>query len=269
MKKRILTWITALIAVCCFFSLLVLPSSAETNYIDDRANMLTSAEKTEIEALLKSVSEKYNCPVVIVTENGQTDDTFEQFTIDYANNLDYQYNKAIVLGHFPDIRAYQIEIRGAEFPLSDVETAFYRIRDVVVGNLKNDNIPGAYKGFASESDDVLGYLINGKTVPEATKTKVRSPYPVVRNIIITAIVALIAGAAHVSKLKKQLKTVVQETRAANYVKADSLQLSMEKDIFLYTHTTRTARPKNTGSSGGGGFSSGGGRSSGGGGGGHY
>ena len=88
-------------------------------------------------------------------------------------------------------------------------------------------------------------------------------------IVITIIVALIVGAIYISKLKKQLKSVELQRGAANYVKDGSMNVTIQKDIYLYSTVTRTARPKNTSSGGGGGFSTGGGRSSGGGRGGSY
>lgn len=262
MKKRILCFALALLTIVSFSSLLFLTSSSEGTYFVDGANVLTSRPERaqDIESRLSEISAKYNCPVTVITVNGETDATFERYAINYANRLDELYGKAVLLAHFPDIRAYQIEIRGSEFAISNVERAFEMIKDAVLENLKDENYYGAYKAFATKADYCLELLIAGKTV--------RKPYPVVRNVILILIAALIVALIYTGKLRKQLKTVQQQNKAANYVVPDSLNLTMQNDIFLYMHTTRTARPKSS-SSGGGGFSSGGGRSSGGGGGGHY
>lgn len=261
MKKRVSALILALVAALSLFAALILPSSAAEPCFDDAAGVLSSSRAGQIESLLSDLSSKYGCAVRIVTVNGQSDYTYERYAIDLANSLDTQYGKAVLLAHFPDIRAYQIEIRGSAFKTDQVKRAWEKIRDAVYECLTEDDYFGAYKAFASTSDYCLEALVAGKTV--------RAPYPILRNAVIIVIVALIAGLFYTSRLKKQLKTVKQETRAANYVKDGSLALTAQNDIFLYTHTTRTARPKETRSGGGGGFSSGGGRSSGGGGGGHY
>ena len=46
-----------------------------------------------------------------------------------------------------------------------------------------------------------------------------------------------------SKLAK-MKTAVENDYAANYVKPGSKQLTMSRDIFLYSHITKTEKPKN-------------------------
>lgn len=67
-----------------------------------------------------------------------------------------------------------------------------------------------------------------------------------------------------SVLKGQLKSVRMQNAATSYVRPNSMQLTQERDLFLYRNVTRTARPKNNsgsgGSSGGGSHSSTGGRS---------
>ncbi|MBQ9468357.1 MAG: TPM domain-containing protein [Clostridia bacterium] len=258
--KRPLALTLALLTVFTLLSLFVLSSSAAGTYFDDSANVLSSSRGEDIERRLKEVSDRHGCPVMIVTVNGQSDSTYEKYAIALANDLDGRYGKAVLLVQFPDIRAYMIEIRGSAFPTDQVKRAFNKIEDAVLECLREDDYYGAYKAFASTADYCLEALIAGKTV--------REPYPAVRNIIIAVIAGLIVALIYTGSLKKQLKTVRQDNRAANYVKAGSLNVTLQQDIFLYTHTTRTARPKNNGG-GGGGFSSGGGRSSGGGGGGHY
>ena len=41
-----------------------------------------------------------------------------------------------------------------------------------------------------------------------------------------------------------MKTAVENDYAANYVKPGSKQLTMSRDIFLYSHITKTEKPKN-------------------------
>ena len=261
MNCRLIAFVSTLLIALFLLSTLVLPASADGSYLDDGANVLSSSQAQEVERLLANVSEKYDCPVIVVTVNGQSDYTYESYAISLANQLDAQYGKAILFAHFPDIRAYQIEIRGSTFPMNSVERSYNKIRDAVLDRLQDDDYIGAYRAFADKSDYCLSALTTGKAV--------RDPYPFLRNIIIVLIVGLIAGLIYTSVLKKQLKSVAQDNRAANYVKDGSMNVTVQKDIFLYMHTTRVARPKESSSSGGGGFSSGGGRSSGGGGGGHY
>ena len=55
-----------------------------------------------------------------------------------------------------------------------------------------------------------------------------------------------------------MKSVRQKNDAADYVRPGSMQLTHSRDLFLYSHVSRTAKPKNTSSGGGGGGGSRGG-----------
>jgi len=61
-------------------------------------------------------------------------------------------------------------------------------------------------------------------------------------------------------MASQLKSVRPQTAARNYMKPNSLNLTVSRDLFLYRTVTRTPRPKSNSSSGGRGSSGGGSRS---------
>ena len=50
-----------------------------------------------------------------------------------------------------------------------------------------------------------------------------------------------------SKLAK-MKTAVENNYAANYMKPGSKTLTVSRDLFLYSHVTKTPKPKENGSS---------------------
>ena len=51
-------------------------------------------------------------------------------------------------------------------------------------------------------------------------------------------------------MRCQMKTVHMKPDAADYMKAGSLHINRSRDMFLYNHVTRTAKPKNEDSGGG-------------------
>ena len=65
-------------------------------------------------------------------------------------------------------------------------------------------------------------------------------------------IALIAGAVlsfliPMSVMKGQLKTVAPKAAAADYVRQGSMNLRVERDLFLYRNVSRIAKPKNNAS----------------------
>lgn len=65
-------------------------------------------------------------------------------------------------------------------------------------------------------------------------------------VLIPLIAALIATAIQLSKMK----TARSEEYAHNYIKQGSFNLTHSHDIFLYTRTTRIAKPKQNNRAGG-------------------
>ena len=61
--------------------------------------------------------------------------------------------------------------------------------------------------------------------------------------IILIVPAVIAFILMFSKLS-QMKTAVKQNRADNYMRRETLNLTTSKDVFLYSRTTKTPRPKN-------------------------
>ena len=41
----------------------------------------------------------------------------------------------------------------------------------------------------------------------------------------------------------QMKTAVKQDRADNYMKRETFSVTKSKDVFLYSNTTKTPRPK--------------------------
>lgn len=58
-------------------------------------------------------------------------------------------------------------------------------------------------------------------------------------IIVPAIIAFIMMFAKLS----QMKTAVKQDRADNYMKRETFSVTKSKDVFLYSNTTKTPRPK--------------------------
>ena len=80
-----------------------------------------------------------------------------------------------------------------------------------------------------------------------------------KTIAICMGVGLLIGLVTVGIMASKMKSVRMQSGASDYVRPGSMQLTNSRDIFLYSHVTRTPKPKNNSSSGGGGRSGGGSR----------
>ena len=60
-------------------------------------------------------------------------------------------------------------------------------------------------------------------------------------MLVCIIIGLIAGGIVLASLLSQLKTVVRNNTASDYIKQGSLHLTQRNDLYLYTKTDRTPR----------------------------
>ena len=80
-------------------------------------------------------------------------------------------------------------------------------------------------------------------VPEGSR---RSAVPV----LICMALGLVVGIGVMAYQVSRMKTVVSKNSAADYVRPGSMLLTDSRDIFLYSHVTRTPKPQNNHSGGG-------------------
>ncbi len=66
-----------------------------------------------------------------------------------------------------------------------------------------------------------------------------------KDILIALVIGLVIGGITVGSLLGQLKSVVQQHAAADYVNKGSMQLRQKQDLFLNTKTERTPIQRQT------------------------
>ena len=72
-----------------------------------------------------------------------------------------------------------------------------------------------------------------------------------------AVLGFLGSLLPMSRLKKEVKTVHKQSNAGNYVRDNSLNLNVSRDIYLYANVTSHVIQRSTGSGGGGGLGGGG------------
>lgn len=248
MMKKLLSVLLALI-LC--MSLAISVSAAGDGNVFDYADLLSSSEERELIGVLENLSGAYNAQIVVATvdsvEGGDVDWYVEYFYdtmgFGYGANRD-----GVLLLVCMNPREYRILSNGFASDAIDFGT-IQDIGDAIVSDLSGGDYAGAFHGFAEECGYYLNGYING------------FPFEAGTNLLIALAVGLAVGLITVLVLKGQLKSVRMQSRAHDYVKSGSMRLTVQRDLYLYRHVTRT---KKESSNGGGGKSSGSSRSVGGG-----
>ncbi len=235
MKMRIFFCI--LLVLCLMVPVLAAGEPA----VQDGANLLSPAEEAALRQAASAVCQRYDLNLAIVTVDSLGDKSPKSYANAYYDGLFGKNADGILFLLSMEERDWYIvtEGRGKEL-LSDGEV--YDSVDSISYELSKNEF---YDAFAAWLQELPGWL--DTTEPE--------PKPnLVVSLVIGAVVALIV----ILIMRSRMNTKRQQASARHYLVPGTYHLSIVQDIYLYSHVTKTARPKNNGSSGGGGGSRGGG-----------
>ena len=211
---------------------------AATPSLVDKAHLLTTSERAQVQAQLQVVEQKYGirCAVVTMDSVGNTKPGI------YANQLiDKVFNDGpngnIVFLQITDQRQWYIS---TDKKLKEVVVGIpgtEYISKAAVPYLKKGDEAGAYKTYAKRVDDLMAYY-----------NKHGKGWQPEKEFSWLAVVgALIAGMAVASAYKKSLiaamSNVRREVSADAYLDDGSFALENEHDTYLYTNVTYTPKPR--------------------------
>ena len=253
--------ISALIfAVALLLSLAAVPALAASDHstiLDDSANLLSSDERSSLEASMRDLSSACDCNVIFVTVNDLNGATFPHngTTADYA---DEYYDTTC--GKNTDGVLFLTVLKNPsgkrEFYFSTSGKCIKRFSD----NEREDVFDDMQ---FNHNPDTHGYYDMFNAVVKDLKQAI-TPHLKWYMLPLAIGIGLVLALIIMSSLRSKLKSVKMERGAANYVRPGSMNLTASRDTFLYNTVSRREKPKNNGSSthtsSGGGTHGGGGRS---------
>ncbi len=254
-----------------------------TALVNDFADLLSQEDEDTLNYKLEQLSELYSCEVAILTVNSTDGKDITEFADDYYDYNGFGYgdnDDGIMLVVDMGGREYATTTHGVaieiftDYNLSQLDNAF--VGELSAGNYTNafiafyekcekifidyeyyqNNYDGGYvyipddDGVNSDNDDYEDNNTNSITEIFSLKW-----------IIISVVIGIIVAAGYTSVLQSQLKTVKSKPSASDYVVPGSVQITQQRDVFMYRDVKKTPKPKNNTSSGRSGGSSFGGSSS--------
>lgn len=240
MKKTILAILTALIFTTSTVSVFAIFNNFT---VVDKAGYLTENQLAEISKQLDDVRQKYNFDVAVYTEavmsgadpESTADDLYDYTVYGYGDNSD-----GIMLYIAADKRTYHLTTHGSGEEIFNNNGLEY-LESKIVPSLQEDDYYTAMKLYGKHCEELLEMAAQG------------NPYNK-KNLSTGYICVVVGGAlliplflAHLMTKKKlkQMKTAVENNYAANYMKPGSMNLSISRDIFLYSTVTKTEKEKSS------------------------
>ena len=253
MKKKIWTVLFALVLCLC----VTVPTFAEgtagfagdKDRVVDDANLLSGSEEAALREKLREIRVRQKMDIVIVTAktlDGATPASYADDTYDY-NGYGYGSNRdGLLLLISMEDRDWYISTTGYGIT-AFTDAGIQYIGNKIKEHLSEGDYAAAFNTFADLCDDFI------------SKARTESPYdsgnmpkePLKRGwILVAIIVGFVLSFITVGKMKGKLKTVRFQPAAKSYMKEDSINITENRDMFLYNTVTRTAKPKKSDSDSG-------------------
>ena len=226
------------------FIAMMIPVSAErAPRLTDAAGLLSESEQAGLISTLDQISEKHQVDVVVVTIDSLGEMTPAECAEYFYDNFDYGFGSdksGVLLLISMEERDWYITSVG--FGITSVNEAGRKyISDNMLGYLSDGYYAKAFEEFALSCDYLISLAETGE--PFDYDDFPKEPFGVLKHLIISAVIGLVAAFIVTGSMKGKLKSVRHQTTANNYVKNDSMKVTQSRDLFLYRQVSRTERPR--------------------------
>lgn len=271
-KKRFLRTIRtlgallALLSITLSFSAAAFASDEEENYgeipfLTDENSYLTEEEADTVCGMLSDIYDDYGYRLVIYTEPelpSEYDDGEER-----AYDLYYQYaDFSGILFYVSGDRYYHLlTVSEGYYVFGSDEVT--EIEDAILTYMRDNEMFDAFTEYARVGRTILEnadleearaqYEDYMNCISDGTIDDEENGFPWLF-VFAALVISLIAAAVMTGVKSAAMKTARAQSGAGNYLRSGSLNIKQQKDIFLYSTVTRTAKPddNNDSSSGDGG-----------------
>lgn len=244
MKKR--TVAVIFILTFCLTSFITVSASThrELPLLVDNADLLTDSEERDLNSKLESLSEEQKCEVAIVTVHSLEGKNATEYADDFFDYNGYGY------GSSDDGILLLVSMEDRDWAMSTHGYAIKAFTDVGLNYMSNEFLPylssgdyrKAFLTFAELCDDLLTQARNGS--PYGSNNILASN---TNRILISLGIGVVFAFIITGIMKSKLKSVRFQPAASSYVRRDSVNMRISRDLFLYSRIDRRAKPKNTGS----------------------
>lgn len=231
-----------LIVLLTLFLLVTPPvlASGYLDYITDEADLLTENKWLELNEMAIRISEQYECDIaVVILEDLEGSEAYKSAEDTYEENeMGYGADRSILL--------FLLSMEDRDFALishgfGDVAFTEYgkktMLEDKVLPLLGEDKYAEALTTYYEVAEEYLTMASAGTPFNQDTDPAYQRTLLIIKFLLVVLLPLIIAGIV-VWIWRGQMKTAVSAVAAAEYVLANSLEITRERDTFLYSEETR-------------------------------
>ncbi len=262
MKRKLLAFLVcAVLLAACIPSVL---ASETRPMVVDNASLFSQEEHDVLEAYALTLRQEYEMDIVILTVDTMNREHPQNYADDYYDSHGYGYD-ADGSGMI-----FLLSLEERDLYISTCGDAIYALTDYGIDATTLEVLPyfsegDYYRGFYTWLDILEPYLEayrNGTPIDseadysdgyyhgdrEETVYYETDSSP---SLLLALIIGLAAASVTILIMRFTMNTKRPQRSAGSYLISGSYQLRTQRDIFLYSNVTKTARPKDNGGSGGG------------------
>lgn len=214
--------------------------------IVDKADVLSASEEATLETMALALVNEYDMDVVILIEESIWPNDVTDYADDYFDYNGYgigSNHSGVLLLLDMDEREWAISTCGDTIKAL-TDRGQEQIMDEVLGYLGDDEYYEGFRVYLNLLDEHFEAYENGESIDQK-----RDLFDIVFDLIIALGIGAAAGGITIAVMRSGMKTVKPQRGAQSYVRQGSFKLNKQRDVFLYTRTTRIRRQSS--SSGGG------------------
>lgn len=246
-KFMLLVMSVSIMSVFLGFS--VSSAAGKKSVIDD-AGLIKASDEKKLDKKIKNI-QKDKFDVVILTVKSLDGKSAQDYADDYYDNNDYgldnEKSGVLFLVSKGD-RKYHISTKGAGIK-AFTDYGIGRIKEEIKPYLSDGDYFNACDEFLNITKDFVKAYKDG--TPYDTDNPYNEEIDYVILEVIALVIAFVIALISVGIMRLRMNTAKPKGTAMEYIKKGSFKLTSEKDIFLYSTVTKTAKPKDNDNSAGG------------------
>lgn len=225
-------------------------SAAGKKSVIDDAGLIKASDEKELDKKIKNI-QKDKFDVVILTVKSLDGKSAQDYADDYYDNNDYgldnEKSGVLFLVSKGD-RKYHISTKGAGIK-AFTDYGIGRIKEEIKPYLSDGDYFDACDEFLNITKDFVKAYKDG--TPYDTDNPYNEEIDYVILEVIALVIAFVIALISVGIMRLRMNTAKPKGTAMEYIKKGSFKLTSEKDIFMYSTVTKTAKPKDNDNSAGG------------------
>lgn len=247
--RKLMLLVMSVSIMSVFLGFSVSSAAGKKSVIDD-AGLIKASDEKELDKKIKNI-QKDKFDVVILTVKSLDGKSAQDYADDYYDNNDYgldnEKSGVLFLVSKGD-RKYHISTKGA---------GIKAFTDYGIGRIKEEIKPYLSDGdYFNTCDEFLNITKDFvKAYKDGTPYDTDNPYNEEIDYVILEVIALVIAFVialiSVGIMRLRMNTAKPKGTAMEYIKKGSFKLTSEKDIFMYSTVTKTAKPKDNDNSAGG------------------